>query len=88
MPISWAVVATVFGLTVALLLGVRINHSSRKETDAAIRRNRQMIAEVSTLLGGMRNAVNTQSDYTGDSGNDQRILPDAGGSPVDSSTKG
>jgi hypothetical protein len=88
MVISWALFATVCGVTIALLLGFRINHSSRKDTDAAIIRNKRVIAEVYTILRRMENVATGQSDLVGDSRGNQRLLPGAGCPPVDTPGKG
>jgi hypothetical protein len=86
MAITWAILATVTGLVIALLLGFRINHAGKYETDAAIIRNQRVMREVKTLLEVV--GVATDSSHSaGSGGGDQRILPDAGCSPVDTSAK-
>jgi len=87
MAISWALAATVTGFFLALTLGYYVNHTSRKETNAAIRRNRHVLREVFNLLGRVADATNHASDSVGCGGSDQRLLPNDSGAAVDHPAK-
>jgi hypothetical protein len=87
MAISWALAVTVAGFFLALTLGYYVNHTSRKETDAAIRRNQHVLCEVSNLLGRIVDATNHASDSAGCGGGDQRLLSDDRGATLDNPAK-